>query len=276
MTTHVMEEEEINQQYVLPVRAFSTEEDLTKSTVLRYLTLEKFQSLLELQAVWFSRLGALQDEFEGTIPNGARAKLLALSKDPEAEKRLGSHLLTHMLNVASNGSSAPARIGVIVTCWFLGHNESEKMWREYGQGGKGVAIRSTVNRLCGSFHITGDYVKISAVGRVQYVNFEAHQMDFRDANHVNRVALIKDKSFEHEQEVRVLTTNSIHSGCLNPSGDIIFNPNRSGLYIKCALQNLLQAVVVGPNAQSDLIEQLITKHRLSFEIEKSQLSPFQS
>lgn len=43
--------------------------------VSRYLTLEKLVSLLELEAMWFSCLTALQDRFEGTLPRLAFERL---------------------------------------------------------------------------------------------------------------------------------------------------------------------------------------------------------
>lgn len=290
MKARRMEEGNPNQQYVLPVRNFLTDEEQLKAVVLRYLTLEKFISLLELEAMWFSRLGALQDKFEGTVPKGARARLLELEKDRErSEKMFGSKLLAHLLNVMNTGTDDSARIGVAVNCWFLGQDESEKMWHEYGQEGKGVAIRSTVKRLSTSLHITGDYVKISAVGRVQYVDFESHEMTAYDANNVNRVAFIKEKKdFESEQEVRIITMNCLHSGCLAPDGNpvsdyqltgpALFDPNRKGFYVKCRLQELIQAVIVGPNAQPHfitLIKRLVNRYRLFVEVEPSRLSPKQ-
>jgi len=290
MNARRMEEGNPSQQYVLPVRDFLTDEEQVKTVVLRYLTLEKFISLLELEAMWFSRLGALQDKFEGTVPNGARARILELEKDRErSEKMLGSGLLRYLSNTVNAGRNDPARVGVAVNCWFSGQDESEKMWREYGQGGKGVAIRSTVKRLSTSFHITGDYVKISAVGRVQYVDFESHEMTARDANDVNRVAFIKGKKdFESEQEVRIITMNCLHSGCLAPDGNPVssyqltgpglFDPNRKGFYVKCKIQELIQAVIVGPSAQPNfitLIKRLVRRYGLLVQVESSRLLPKQ-
>jgi len=173
-----------------------------------------------------------------------------------------------------------------VNCWFLGQDESEKMWNEYGQEGKGIAIRSTLRQLATSFQITGDYALVSAVGRIHYVDFESHKMSAFDANNLLRVAFIKDKSYMSEQEVRIVTLNSLHSGCLNPDGNplsedqltgrgIIFDPNAKGLYVKCSLQDLIAKIIVGPNAQPHfftLANRLVSRYRLFVEVEKSRLS----
>ena len=58
-------------------------------------------SLLELGAMWFSRLGALQDRFECTAPQGVRAQVLALANNRAiAEGTLPPELLDYVLKVA--------------------------------------------------------------------------------------------------------------------------------------------------------------------------------
>jgi hypothetical protein len=268
-------------EYALLVRDFPTEESQTRAVVMRDLTFEKFVSLLELEAMWFSRLGALQDKYECTNPQGVRAKVLALAKNRETvEKRLPPGMLDYLLKAVDQGRSESGRQMGAVNCWFLGQDESEMMWGEYGQEGKGVAIRSTVRRLASAFQITGDYALVSAVGRIHYVDFESHEMDSYDANNLLRVAFIKDKRYASEQEVRVVTLNSLHSGCLNPDGlpvvdhQPVFDPNGKGFYVKCRLQELVQAIIVGPNAQPHfftLVKRLVNRYRLFVEVETSKL-----
>jgi len=126
--------------------------------------------------MWFSRLGALQDKFECTNPEGPRAFVLKLAEDPEAvEKCKSLGLWNHMLAAADNFRSGDGgRNMFAVNCWFLGKSESEKMWKEYADSGKGIAIRSTVSRLATALQITGDYRLISKVGRINYVDFKSH------------------------------------------------------------------------------------------------------
>lgn len=252
---------------------------------MRYLTLEKFVSLLELEAMWFSRLGALQDRFEGTLPKKARDRLLNRDRDiagnfPEPRLRPAIMQMTERDVEVCRGLAA-------VNCWFLGQQESEKMWREYGQGGTGVTIRSTVKRLATSFQITGDYALASEIGRVQYVDFESHDFaDVEELESINGKAFLKEKSFSSEQEVRVMILNCLHSGCLNPDGTPVSasqfavcgptDPNRDGFYVRCRLPELIQAVVVGPHARSHfftLIKRLVSRYRLFVPVEKSHIIP---
>jgi hypothetical protein len=129
------------------------------------MPLARLLSVLALDAMWFSRLGALQDKYEGTNPKGPRAFLMRVGKEnPDFTKVKtpwgGSY--DELLAVTDNGRSGDVgRKTLLVNCWFIGKAETEKMWRDYGDGGNGIAIRSTVKRLATSFHITepvGSYV----------------------------------------------------------------------------------------------------------------------
>jgi hypothetical protein len=76
----------------------------------------------------------------------------------------------------------------------------------------------------------------------------------------------------HEKEVRILTP----SVRFNQDG-ISLNKDQftqKGVNIKCQLQTLIQAVIVGPCADPHfftLIERLVGRYRLCVEVEKSQL-----
>jgi hypothetical protein len=50
-----------------------------------------------------------------------------------------------LLKISDNGNSGDGfRQGGLVSCWFIGKIETEKMWTNYGDNGKGVAVRSTI------------------------------------------------------------------------------------------------------------------------------------
>jgi hypothetical protein len=160
----------------LKVRGFSLEEDPGIVEVLRYMPLVRFLYLLELEAMWFSRLGALQDKYEATNPKGPRALLMRIEKESpdftKAKTPWGGSF-DELLAMADNGRSGDmGRKMGLVNCWFIGNTESEKMWTDFGDGGRGIAIRSTVERLATSFQISGLYAQVSLVGRVRYVDFE--------------------------------------------------------------------------------------------------------
>jgi len=251
------------------------------------MPLSRFLSLLELKTIWFSRLGALQDKYECTNPKGPRGMLLSVLKNnpdlKEAKTPFGISY-NDLLARTDNGWSGDGwRKGGLVNCWFIGKLESEKMWKNYGDDGKGVAIRSSIKQLASSFELPGGFGKISRVGRVNYVDFGTCDLGARGEDMV-RVAFIKDKElFKDENEVRIVTLNSFHSGTLFPDGNSPSTfgvaPEIKGMHIKCSLQELIQGVVVGPNTDWNfhmLIKQIIGRYGLTVNVERSQIPPWSS
>lgn len=267
----------------LKIEGFSSEEDLGTMEVLRYMPLVRFLYLLELEAMWFSRLGALQDEYEGTNPKGARALLMRIGKENPDFKHAktpwgGSY--NELLAMTDNGRSGDVgRKTTLVNCWFIGKDETQKMWKDYGDGGKGIAIRSTVKRLATSFQITEPVGSI--VGKVNYVDFETYDLGPRGEDQA-LVPFLKDKNkFADENEARVITLNHFHRGTLLPDGSqpvgTGFGHEIQGLYIKCSLQELIQGIVVGPNTDWNflmLIKRLVARFGLTINVEHSKLPPF--
>lgn len=271
----------------LKIQGFASEENPESINVLRYMPLSRFLCLLELQAMWFSRLGALWDKYECTNPRGPRGFLLrAMKSNPSLEESQTPMGITFkdLLRITDNGRSEDGfRQGGLVNCWFIGKQEIEKMWTKYGDNGEGVAVRSTVKKLATSFQIPDGFAQVSQVGRVRYVDFDIFDPD--DLGHDQAyVSLLKDeKQFRDENEVRVVTLNFSHSGTLLPNGNLpsgtAFSPKIKGLHIKCNLRELIQSVIVGPNTDWDfhmLIKRLIGRFGLTFNVERSQLPPWAS
>ena len=135
-------------------------------------------------------------------------------------------------------------------------------------------------RLATAFEITGTYRLVSRVGRVNYVDFESCDLG-ANGNDLAHVAFIKDKAYAEENEVRVMTVNSLHPGCLTqdggPAGDTfggVFLPNIKGFFIKCDLRQLIRSVVVGPNAAQSfrmLMKRLTSRYGLTVDVEYSEL-----
>jgi hypothetical protein len=271
----------------LKIQGFKPEENTESINVLRFMPLSRFLSLLELQAMWFSRLGALQDQYECTDPKGARGFLLKAMKENPSLKDSQTPLgvpFKDLLKISDNGNSGDGfRQGGLVSCWFIGKIETEKMWTNYGDNGKGVAVRSTIKKLATSFQIPDDFAKASQVGRIQYVDFETCDLGVFGHDQA-RVSLIKDKTqFKDENEVRIVTLNFPHSGTVLPDGSLpsgtAFSPEIKGLHIKCNLRELIQSVIVGPNTDWNfhmLIKRIIGRFGLTLNVERSQLPPWAS
>lgn len=247
--------------------------------IWRYMSFLKLVSLLELKALWFSRLGVLEDQFEGTLPKATKAKMIKNSKkwfetfpEPELQKQL---LEMTDRNVEDGCCTT------MVNCWYLGENESSYMWENYGGDKYGIVIRSTVGRLRRS--LWGD-PNVLRIGKVEYVDLETHDMSTYDGGQAGKRALLKRQKFKYENELRVITLNDVTMDCMNPDGSEMsdqqkkgpgrFDPSRHGLYVKVQSDRLIEAVFVAPSSPAwflDLVKRILARYDLKVPVHYSHL-----
>jgi hypothetical protein len=185
--------------YIPDHPVFTTPDDET--VIWRYLNLPKFLDMLDRQALWFTQTESLPDPFEGvpadvileeerTVSEAIRNMMIESGVHPDLAQRL-----------RREPSAAMWRRITYVNCWHMNVYESTAMWHAYSQDG--LAIRSSVQRLKDSFrgHPTNIYI-----GKVIYRD----QRDPKSAEpHENQLhpAIRKLMSYQHERELRVLTTH---------------------------------------------------------------------
>lgn len=196
----------------------------------------KFVSLLDRSALFFARADKLGDPFEGSyslINVALRPRLYEDSLDPDKIATIGA---------AMKG----LRRFHLVNCWHENPFESEAMWRLYSGEHKGIAVRTTFGSMAAS--LTGDDSVF--VGRVKYVDYEN---TFIPEGNAFSSYLHKRKSFEHEREVR-----AVHMRLPPPDDDVslLMRPDvcETGLYLEVDLQELIQEVVIAPNADEWFVE----------------------
>lgn len=213
------------------------DENTSREIVWRYFTFPKFVSLLELGALWMCLLRNLLDQFEGTLPDRTRKTMIAnnlkwkeVFPQPELQQQLSS---------MTERNVEDGRDLLVVNCWFLGETESKRMWDEYAGSTEGVAIRSTLARLEGAILAKQEF---TTIGRVKYVDLPEHDMGTYQGHQAHERALLKQKEYSFESEVRIVTMNLVCPGCLNAdgssptqtqlSGPGMYDPNRPGLYLQ--------------------------------------------
>jgi len=210
----------------------------------RYLDFTKFVSMLEEKALFFPKLSSLSDPLEGFLTKPTVEKFRnipeGLTAEEAAKRRtIGEHNLSMMKT---------ARDLLYVSSWHANNHESIAMWGLYLKSGEGVAICSSIERMIESFANTKDEIHI---GRVDYVDYEKEEIPWHNAFYL---ALHKAKSFEHENEIRV----------------IVMSPdNLPGKLVPVDLAMLIDKVFVAPNSPAwihDLIKKVITKYRLNEDI----------
>lgn len=250
------------------------------SVVWRYLTFPKFIHLVSNGALWFCRLDHLIDKYEGHMPKRVLAEM---RKDDEKTKEFFPQKeIQEQIDNWPEDNIRGGRLLTAVNCWYIGANESAKMWEDYVKNPEGVAIRSTVQKVRESIYLPA---KHSFIGKVNYVDFETYEMSTHEAHQAHHRAFLKDKNkFRHERELRVSTMNFKTLACLDKygkpyeieevTGANMNNLNVAGLHIRVDLKHLFDSVIMAPGSPDwfkDLITHLSLKNNFNWNIEDSKI-----
>lgn len=250
--------------------------------VWRYMPFSKFISMLTFQAIWFPKLNILQDQFEGTMPTATKAMMNA--KYHAMKRNIPPETHWQFDQMASKNENDSREL-LLVSCWFLDDNESERMWQEYGINNEAVAIQSTVKQLFQNIGVPHDK-HVTHIGRVKYVDHDKYMMSSYEASQGHERAFIKDASkFSHEQELRITTLNTKTRYCVKPTGEPyseievqgknMNNFDQPGLYIQIQFDQLVSKIVVSPEADEWfflLVKRIMNLNKFNTSVEKSALS----
>jgi hypothetical protein len=220
------------------------------AAVWRYTSLSKFVSLLQTRTLYFAQVGSLADPFEGMLSLANRSIRYS-----------DSHALVdgNEFGKIRTGLQTGTRSSMYVNCWHANEFESAAMWRLYSLEGEGIAIKSTIGALRASFTGAPEPVYIGEVKYMDYLNEESPMQN------AFQLVLRKQRSFEHEREVRCV---SLH---IEGVGDIKkLDPDLQpiGLHVPVDVETLVQQVYVAPNLEPwllDVVGAVCTKFDLSRE-----------
>lgn len=247
--------------------------------VLRYLTFAKFISLITYRALWFPKLKWLE-EYEGIIPAKTEAQMHHNNQkwkttftSEEQRKQIDSWLSDNV----NDGKEL-----TVVNCWYLGETESKRMWDEYVGGCEGVAIKSTIQKLIKYVYA---YPEWSHIGKVKYIDHLSYEMTTYKGSQAHERAFLKNKEkYGHEQEVRITSMSIKSPGCVGIDGKPLTeedyagknmnNFESPGLYIGVDLNNLINSIIIAPNAPKwfePLVKRIVELSRFAFKVERSQI-----
>jgi len=224
--------------------------------VWRYMSFAKFAWLMAKESLFFSRLDQHDDLWEGLLPTNWNIE----------HKKY-------------------ARFNNYINCWHMNDNESDPMWKLYGNSaGEAVAIRTTVGGLIKSLEKTGIPVYI---GKIKYEEPD------RPADNLYWSVIYKRKPFRHEKELRLcvhspssdnppdltnlrqaLTTLGIDNWS---DVDLLKEIGDKGIPVSVDLNQLIHEVVLCPNSKQVLFDSVryIIKDRISHKrIVKSEIRSY--
>lgn len=241
--------------------AFEKPNDDTR--IWRYLDFTEFVSLLDKQALFFTRADRLSDPFEGSYPKAnveRRPGVYPMSKEAFDKRKETLEVLRRHI-----------RRFVFVNCWHINEYESDAMWNLYLKSEEGIAVQSTFSRLAESLRGYAD--KEVYIGKVKYIDYGTEWLPERNLFYP---FLHKRKSFGHERELRAIITTMLPSkdGKVD-LGSLADDSPDDGECVSIDLDILIEKVSVSPMAPKwfgELAESVAAKYGLKGEIVQSSLS----
>lgn len=175
--------------------------------VWRYFDFAKFVALLQTRSLYFSRADLLGDPLEGSFTQAYAAQREAMLADPP-EGRTRDELAKVFRHNERIFAQMPR--ACYVNCWHLGDHESMAMWRGYGGGAYGVAIRSTFERLDTAIPESLDFESHQEqiyIGKIHYIDYTSLTTNLPHAFNVYGRLMCKSLAYRHENEVRAIFIN---------------------------------------------------------------------
>jgi len=239
------------------------------------MNLEKFESLLQNNALFFCRADRFSDPYEGSIPRREAeyrikeyAKISAFSGndfDPiKAQKGIDGISNLHILFKKQH----------IINCWHINNVENDSMWQLYLKSNEGIAIKTTVDRLLRSFSNTDEKILCSIIRYLDYENDKWYDKDEYPISSYNMfIPLVhKRREFKQEEEIRLINKIEKYRDL-----DKFWEqqPNRKGKNINVEIEKLIDIVYCPPTSddyQIDEIRKIISKYNFDIKVLKSELS----
>lgn len=149
--------------------------------------------------------------------------------------------------------------GHFINCWRQNECESIDMWKEYSQTGKGICIKSDLNRLKECF--AGDKMNEVNIGTVNYINYST---DYLPPENMFDLFTHKDNSHVKEREVRAYILRRRED--LFDEGGIRAIP---GIPVRICLDTLIEKIYVSPTADKiffEKVKSITEEHNIRKEV----------
>lgn len=225
------------------------------ATVWRYMNFDQFVSLLNTNALWFSRGHVLKqlEPYEGRLPlPNTSMDMHSLAKKVFPNINFSPEQLTQFLQTHRSIQEGIS-YNTLVNCWNLGAHESYAMWKVYGKANNCVAIKSSVSRLVDSFGAYTDYDVY--IGSIKYID---HRITEIDEGNYWSAWLHKAKFYESEQELRCIIMDDGDISLFSNDEPYVlpFHGGQSdignlslGVQVPIDLKTLISEIYIGPQSE---------------------------
>ena len=258
------------------------EEHMTNGrTVWRYISAERFLQIVENSSIFLPTASFYEDtdlnegRFSDTYVRVVRNWVRQFEHPDTTEDEEIAIYLSKLL---------AAREVSYISCWTVRDREDEQMWQTFGDQKRGVALRTTIGKICDEFY---DYCSDNepvdlGMGLIEYDRMNMHTRVSVETIHDYHLPLFfldgGARSFRHEQEYRFIIYNPEDVGELSSDlltqGDIqiggairltdqyrnrITGSLGTGLSVPVDLENFLLEVRLGSAMAPDVKESIRNK-----------------
>ena len=254
------------------------------TTLWRYMSFEKFVSILATGSLFFTRVDKFDDPFEGfTPPLLTYMYELIINHAEDTEKASLESAVKAMENWHKY---------IMCNCWHQNQEESMAMWEKYQMRNSGIAIKTTMKNLKKSL---SDELDIF-IGQIKYSSPETYEtkytFDYVSANISNEQLLYfpyfyKRKAFEYEHEVRlIIDSHRLVSDYWDKNfGDIpledIFQKElefpdicETGIPLTIDVETLIGETIISPYTEdwvTEAVRSVVLQYGFDFKVNRSTL-----
>ncbi len=218
----------------------------------RYFKIDRFVELIDTGSLYFSSAREFEDRFEGSVavmPAG-------IPVDPRYKDM-------------ESGESAFEQLRRLtkVSCWHRADYESDAMWKLYANLHKGVAIRSTPQRIRDAakpYRIQPEFGYEDLFGgNVEYIDLLEKRLE---RTMLNRF-YVKHKAFSWEREFRLVVS-------VRHAEEFGVQVPEKGVLVDFDLDKLVEEIYLGPSLtqeDNDRVRDAATRQGLAERIRVSSL-----
>jgi hypothetical protein len=240
-------------------------------TLWRYLSYEKFESLLVDKGLFFCRLDKFSDPFEGSVPT--REVEFRINEAKKYASRFNLEFSLEKDDKPIADMHRRSKRTTIANCWQINNNESDAMWQLYLKDNEGVAIQTHLSNMISLMDPIDDMVFPSKVRYIDYdkdIWYDATEYPVRDYNFLTPF-VHKRVEYEHENEFRFfIEVKDAEQNEEYWDSQPILN----GKIIKLNVNKLVEKVLFAPTADAKVkekLERLATENGSKFNFEDSKL-----
>jgi hypothetical protein len=236
--------------------------------IWRYMDLAKFLWMLQENALYFCRAGALGDPYEGhytrvmaeSEDTFVKTTFLRDSEGRRVENTLDESTLRYMYK-SMLANNIEAKNEFYANCWHVNEDDSQAMWRLYTSHGDAICVKSNYQLLA------EELPRQCFLWCINYIDYKTAVFNFG-----NKFSFIihKRKSYEHERELRAVVWTRA-----DPPHQFNLVNSNEGMIVPVTLANLVQEILVSPYAKPPLIEvvqRLVKKFDLGVRVRQSEVN----